>query len=125
EDRPVLSRNLGHALAVVRTLAQLERQGIVFDVVHASNWDSEAAAAIRSRIYPTVLMLVSPLARVMITEQWEATDDLRACVLLDRWQIERADTVCVPSHGVLDDYRRLMAIEPEAIHRLRHVPLGI
>lgn len=124
-ERPVLNKNLSYAAAVVRKLADLYGQGVEFDVVHASNWDCEAAALIRAQVYPTVLMLVSPLAQVVVTENWRLDDDLRACIALDRWQIAHADTVCVPSDGVLSSYRTLMNVGPESIARLRKVPLGI
>jgi glycogen synthase len=124
-DRPVLNKNLSYSLAVVRKLADLHAQGIVFDVVHASNWDAEAAALIRAQIYPTVLMLVSPLAQVVLTENWQPNDDLRLSVALDRWQIEHADTICIPSEGVLSSYQSLMGVDPQAIERLRLASLGI
>jgi hypothetical protein len=101
EDRPVLSRNSGHALAVVRTLTQLERQGIVFDVVHASNWDRTGGRLIRSRIYRRSDARSPRWPRVMITEQWEATDDLRACVMLDDGRSSER-TRLRSARGVLD-----------------------
>ncbi|HEU5099278.1 MAG TPA: glycosyltransferase [Roseiflexaceae bacterium] len=125
DNRPVLNKNLSYGLAVARQLARLRGQGIVFDVVHASNWDAEAAALIRARLYPTVLMLVSPLAQVITAEGWPVDDDLRACVGLDRWQIEHADMICVPSEGVLGSYQKLMGITPESLPNLRIAPLGI
>lgn len=124
-DRPILAKNLGYSISVVRKLAELYRHGVEFDVVHASNWDAEAAALIRSQLYPTVLMLVSPLAQVIQTEGWQPNDDLAACVALDRWQIEHADTVCIPSQGVLESYETLMHIEAAGIAKLHHIPLGI
>jgi glycosyltransferase involved in cell wall biosynthesis/GT2 family glycosyltransferase len=123
--RPVLEKNLAYSLAVARRLLELRKQGVVFDVVHASNWDAEALAVIRSRMCPVVLMLVSSLAQVIKTEGWEWNDDLRACVALDRWQIDHADTVCVPSQGVLDSYRELMGIDPAGLSHLVRTPLGI
>jgi glycosyltransferase involved in cell wall biosynthesis/GT2 family glycosyltransferase len=123
--RPVLERNLRYALAVLRRMAELHAHGLSFDVVHASNWNAEAAAVIRAGVYPTVLMLVSPLAQVIATEHWEASDDLRACVGLDAWQIGAADAVCAPSEGVLTSYRALMEITGEVLARVRTVPLGI
>ena len=77
-----------------------------------TEWRERMKKYNQDRLYPTVLMLVSPLARVIITEQWQRTRDMRACLLLDRWQIEDADTVCVPSAGVLGDYERLMGLDP-------------
>jgi glycosyltransferase involved in cell wall biosynthesis len=65
------------------------------------------------------------LAQVIQTERWEVNVDLRASVALDRWQIEHADTVTVPSEGVLGGYHELMGVESEAIRRLRRVALGI
>lgn len=124
-DSPVLNKNAGYALAVVKKLAELYSEGVEFDVVHASNWDGEASALIRAQLYPTALMLVSPLAQVIATEQWQLTDDLRRCVALDRWQIEHADTVCVPSEGVLTSYRELMGLDTAALAQLRSAPLGI
>lgn len=124
-QRPVLEKNLAYSLAIARRLMELRDQGVVFDVVHASNWDAEAVAVIRSRMYPVVLMLVSSLAQVIKTEGWAWNDDLRACVALDRWQIEHADTVCVPSQGVLDSYRELMGIDPVRLSHLVRTPLGI
>lgn len=125
DPQPVLAKNLAYSAAVVRRLRQLHEQGIELDVVHASNWDAEAAALIRAQLYPVALMLVSPLAQVIQTEQWAADDDLRACITLDRWQIEQADAVCVPSQGVLSSYRRLMGVEPERLRRLTTTTLGI
>lgn len=122
---PTLNRNMIYSLAVLQKLALLYRQGIVFDIVHASNWDGEAVALIRAGVYPTVLMLVSPLAQVIQTEQWQVTADLQACMAIDRWQIEHADTISVPSEGVLGSYRTLMQIVPEQLTSLRYAPLGI
>lgn len=124
-ERPVLEKNLAYSLAVARRLLELRDQGVTFDVVHASNWDAEAVAVIRTRMYPTVLMLVSSLMQVVKTEGWEWNDDIRACVALDRWQIEHADTVCIPSQGVLDSYRELMGIDPARLSHLVRTPLGI
>ena len=124
-NQPILNKNLKYSLAIVDTLAKLYEEGCSFDIVHASNWDCEAAALIRARVYPTVLMLVSPLAQVIQTENWQPNEDLRASVALDRWQIEQADTVCVPSDGVLGSYRSLMGITPENIQHLHTVALGI
>lgn len=125
DGRPILAKNLAYGAAVVRRLQQLFAEGVEFDVVHASNWDAEGAALIRAQLYPTALMLVSPLAQVIQTEQWAISDDLRACVALDRWQIEHADLVCVPSEGVLDSYRKLMGVAPGTLPHLRRSPLGI
>lgn len=124
-DRPVLEKNLAYSLAVVQRLHELREQGVVFDVVHASNWNAEAVALIRSGMYPVALMLVSSLAQIIRTEGWEWNGDLRACVALDRWQIEHAATVCVPSHGVLDSYRTYMGLDVAALPNLVCAPLGI
>lgn len=123
--RPVLERNLRYALAVQRRIEELRAQGVAFDVVHASNWDAEAAAVIRAGACPTVLMLVSPLAQVIQSERWEASDDLRACVALDAWQIASAAAVCAPSAGVLATYRDRMGLGDDVLGRVRITPLGI
>jgi glycosyltransferase involved in cell wall biosynthesis/GT2 family glycosyltransferase len=123
--RPVVQRNLAYALAVVEKLKELEASDFHFDVVHASNWDAEAAALIRAQLYPTVLLLVSPLAQVILSERWPLSDDLRAAVALDRWQILHADTVCSPSQGLLHSYQHLMALPPHLLPHLHLTPLGI
>lgn len=124
-DRPVLEKNLAYSLAIVQRLQELHEQGVVFDVVHASNWNAEAVALIRSGMYPVVLMLVTSLAQIIQTEGWEQNDDLRACVALDRWQIEHATTVCVPSQGVIDSYRTFMGLDVATLPNLVRTPLGI
>jgi glycosyltransferase involved in cell wall biosynthesis len=124
-QRPVLNKNLSYALAVERKLRDLYSHDVEFDVVHASNWDAEAAAIIRERVYPTALMLVTPLAQVIQTEKWPLNDDFRACIALDGWQIKHADVVCVPSSGVLKSYQTLMELDPEKIENLQIAPLGI
>jgi glycogen synthase len=124
-SRPILNKNLTYALAVERKLADLYAQGVEFDVVHASNWDAEAVALIRERVYPTALMLVTPLAQVIQTEKWSLSDDLEACVALDRWQIEHADVICVPSRGVLKSYQSLMGMALEQFRNLQVTSLGI
>jgi hypothetical protein len=121
---PVLERNLRYSLALLRRLAALHQQ-VPFDIVHASNWDAEAAAVIRAGVLPTVLMLVSPLAQVIDTEHWPLTDDLRACVMLDAWQIANATAVCAPSSGVLSAYRTLMDLSEATLARVQLAPLGI
>ena len=125
EPRPILKKNLAFSIAVEKKLAELYSQGIEFDVVHASNWDAEPVALIREQIYPLALMLVTPLAQVIQTEKWEVNNDLSACITLDRWQIEHADVVCVPSKGVLKSYLSLMDIHPEQLSSLEITPLGI
>lgn len=124
-ERPVLNKNLAYSVAVARRLAELHAEGTSFDIIHASNWDLEALALIRAGVYPVALMLVSPLAQIIHTEGWKVNDDLRASVAMDRWQIEHADAVCVPSDGVLSTYRSLMGIAPERLPSLHRTPLGI
>jgi glycogen synthase len=125
EQYPILAKNIAYASAIVRKFSELHAQGIEFDVVHASNWDVEAVALIRAQIYPVALMLVSPLAQIIRTENWTLNDDLRMCIALDRWQIEQASTVCIPSQGVLKSYQTLMGVQPESIGHLHLIPLGI
>ena len=121
----VLDKNLAYSRAAVRKLAALHADGIALDVVHATNWDCEAAALIRAGIYPTVLMLVTPLAQVIASEGWEEDDDLRRSVEMDAWQIDNADAVCAPSNGVLDAYRSRMGLAPNSLAAVSVVPLGI
>lgn len=125
DSRPILKKNLAFSIAVEKKLAALYSQGVEFDVVHASNWDAEPVALIREQIYPLALMLVTPLAQVIQTEKWDVNNDLKACIDLDRWQIEHADVVCVPSKGVLKSYQSLMDIHPEQLSSLEITPLGI
>ena len=124
-ELPVTNKNCAYALAVGRKLVELMQQDTVFDVVHASNWDLEGLALPLLRIYPYVLMLVSPLAQVIETEGWQLNADLRLGVALDRWQIEQADSVCCPSWGVLESYRSKMGIDFEHLPCVQRVQLGI
>lgn len=124
-DFPVLNKNLSHSLALADALGEMYLNGVEFDVVHASNWDEEAIAFIRGGQYPVVLMLVTPLTQVIIAEGWEFNEDLRACAALDKWQIEHADAICVPSEGVLSSYEESMGLRQDLIPYLRTVPLGI
>ncbi len=123
--KEILNKNLAYALAVEKKLVDLYVQGVEFDVVHASNWDAEAIAVIREGLYPVSLMLVTPLAQVVQTEKWQSTEDLDACITMDRWQIEHADVVCIPSMGVLQSYQNLMKIEPDKLSNVHTTPLGI
>ncbi|MBK9206863.1 MAG: glycosyltransferase family 4 protein [Anaerolineales bacterium] len=70
-------------------------------------------------------MLVTPLSQIIQTEKWDTNNDLKSCVALDRWQIENADVVCVPSKGVLKSYESLMDIHSDDFSRLEITPLGI
>lgn len=124
-DRPIEAKNLKYSSAVYKKIMELKNRGIEFDVVHASNWDCEAVHLIRSKLCPTVLMLVTPLAQVAITERWSVNADIKAYVALDRWQILNADTVCAPSKGVMKSYRELMEIKDNEIPHLEITPLGI
>jgi hypothetical protein len=124
-ERPIVEKNIAYSRAVVRKLQALYAQGVEFDVVHATNWDHEALALIRARLYPVALMLVTPLAQAITANGWNVTDDLRLCVELDRWQIEQADVVCAPSRGILDSYRSSMDLSAEVCHRTEITPLGI
>ncbi len=123
--RPILRKNLAYSAAVARRVQEADLDGAGFDVIHASNWDAEPLGLIRAGRYPTVLMLVTPLAQVIQAEQWELNDDLRACVGLDGWQIRHADAVCTPSNGVWTSYEQLMGIRPDTVPRRHVVPLGI
>jgi glycosyltransferase involved in cell wall biosynthesis/GT2 family glycosyltransferase len=124
-DLPITGKNLRYALAVAHRLRELDAAGEEIDVVHATNWDGEGAAVIRAGVYPTALTLVSPLAQVIQSERWTIDRDLRGALSFDHWQILAADTVAVPSEGVLKSYRELMDVRPEQIARLRVAPLGI
>lgn len=124
KDKPVTKKNITYSLAIEKRIRELYYKGIEFDVIHASNWDLEALSLIRSRIFPVCLMLVTPLAQVVKTENWELNSDLMACIELDRYQIQNAEAVCVPSNGVLKSYRELMNINPDDL-QLYLTPLGI
>ncbi|HEV7734853.1 MAG TPA: glycosyltransferase [Candidatus Binatia bacterium] len=123
---PILTTNARYAVAVARRIAALQAEGLAFDVVHASNWNAPGVAVLRAGLAPLVLMLVTPLSQIMQVQHWEPNDDLRRSLELDRWQIEHADAVCVPSWGVLSTYRDTMGLDLEpqraTIHR---TPLGI
>ncbi|MBK8822559.1 MAG: hypothetical protein IPN58_08085 [Anaerolineales bacterium] len=74
---PNVNGALNYALAVEKKVVELFKQGIEFDVVHASNWNEEAVAIIRENIYPTALMLVTPLSQIIQTEKWDTNNDLQ------------------------------------------------
>lgn len=124
-SKPILSKNLNHALAVLYRLEELHSEGVVFDVVHAANWDAEASALIRANVYPMTLMLVTPLAKTIESEGWEVNEDLKACMALDQWQIRSAHTVCVPSEGVKASYISSVGIDKALLDRAQLVGLGI
>lgn len=125
DDKPVMKKNITYSLAVEKRFRDLYyNEGIEFDVIHSTNWDLEALALIRSRIYPVCLMLVTPLAQVVKTENWKLNSDFRACIELDRYQIQNAEVVCVPSKGVLGSYKELMNIDTNEL-QLFITPLGI
>jgi glycosyltransferase involved in cell wall biosynthesis len=123
-EMPILGKNSAYSLAVLDKLIELYNKDVVFDIVHFSNWDAEALATINARIYPTVMMLVSPLTQVIQSEGWHFNEDLQACVAIDRWQIMNADSVCSPSHGVLSTYTD-MGIDVDRLRRLHVLSLGI
>jgi glycosyltransferase involved in cell wall biosynthesis/GT2 family glycosyltransferase len=123
-DLPILGKNAAYSLAILDRLIELYNAGVMFDVVHFSNWDAEGLATINARIYPTVMMLVSPLTQVVRSEGWQMNDDLRACVEIDRWQIVNADMVCTPSNGVRRTYRE-MGIDVDRLPRQGILSLGL
>lgn len=125
KDRPVLSRTAAYGLAVASKLQALYAQGVEFDVVHATNWDAEAAGLIRASVYPVILFLVTPLTQAIKTNQWVFTEDLRACLTLDYWQIARADEVCAPTQGIMTVYEAQMGLSAEVLAGIHRVPLGI
>lgn len=123
---PILTTNTRYAVAIARRIAALRSEGLVFDAVHASNWNACGAAILRSELAPLVLMLVTPLSQIIQVQHWEVNDDLQRSVELDRWQIEHADAICVPSWGVLSTYRDTMDVDLESRRASMHrTPLGI
>ncbi|MDD5367993.1 MAG: glycosyltransferase family 4 protein [Anaerolineaceae bacterium] len=124
-EKPVLNKNLKHSLAILEKMKELYAAGLEFDVVHATNWDLEGLALQRARVYPMALMLVTPLAENIVVSDWVLNEDLKDCVKLDRWQIENADQICMPSRGIGQSYLDLMDIPEALIRQGRVVPLGI
>ncbi len=124
-DRPVLNKNTTYSLAVLRRMKDLAESGIVFDVVHANNWDAESAAVIRKGKWPVVLQLVTSLAQDVIEQQWDWNSDMRLSIALDHWQITHANAVCSPTRGVQDSYRMLMGIPDSICRGIAILPLGI
>jgi glycogen synthase len=119
---PVLSGNLAYAQGVLDFVRSRTGEDS-FDVIHASSWGLEGlGVALWGRV-PLVLLLVTPLERVMEAEGWKRTEDLAANIVLDQWVVEHAARVCAPSNGVLQTYQaRGVASAPPAVHV---VPLGI
>jgi len=124
-SHPVCSTNARFAVAAARRIAALQREGIAFDVVHASNWNACGLGVLCARLAPLVLMLVTPLSEIMGGHGWEPTDDLRHAVALDRWQVENADAVCCPSWGVLDVYEETMGLSLRGRPTMYRTPLGV
>jgi glycosyltransferase involved in cell wall biosynthesis len=119
---PLLEQNLTYADAVLARIEQCGRDGAPFDVVHASNWGNEALGIAQRDAVPLVLMLVTPLERVIAAEGWSLTQDLSANIELDQWIIEHATRVCGPSAGVLGSYEDRAHWTGRPVHP---VPLGI
>jgi glycogen(starch) synthase len=119
---PLLEQNLAYADAVLARLEACAREGLAFDVVHASNWGIEALGVAQRGRLPLVLMLVTPIERVIAAEGWTLTQDLSANIELDQWIIEHATRVCGPSAGVLGSYQDRASWGARPIHP---VPLGI
>jgi glycosyltransferase involved in cell wall biosynthesis/GT2 family glycosyltransferase len=124
-DRPMVNQITAYAAAVSHKLRSLECEGVTIDVVHATNWNLCGLGLALSGFHPFVLMLVTPLAEIIETQGWPLDDGLRTYLALDRWQIEHADTICVPSWGVLDVYREKMGFAREALPSLHRTPLGV
>ena len=119
---PVLASNLGYAESVFARYRQLVADEGPFDVVHATNWGIDALGLAQRDTAPLVVMLVTPLERVISAEGWDVSLDLAANIHLDQWLVERATRVCAPSSGVRASYLARAGWDGRIIHR---VPLGI
>jgi len=122
---PVENHNLCYGMAVQQRVTDLLKAGVSIDVVHATNWDAEALAVIKTGRIPVVLTLVTSLASDIQEMQWDYDEEKRACITMDYWQIEHAHQLCAPSKGVLESYHTLMGVPEKTLADVSIVPLGI
>lgn len=118
-------RRIAYSDAIVLKLGQLEQIYGRFDIVHATHLDAEAWGVITAHQFPVLLMLVSSLTQTAQAEQWDINDDLATCMQIEKWQVMRADGVCVASIPLLAYYETLLGVKTEAWGLMQPINLGV
>jgi len=120
-ENPITSDILDHSAAVcARVLEIAARYGV--DIVETSSWDCEGLVTILDSRIPVVVRLVTPLVKVMETQRWSETPDLKLACDLERQTLLRAAGVIFSTNSMRKLVGDCFAIEPA---RSASIPFGL
>lgn len=117
----VTRRNLEYAEGVRRVAgAVAARWGL--DLIESPSWDSEGILLALEDRLPLVTRVHSPLFKVMQSQNWPETDDLRLSIELEGLLLKRSCGVVGSTRGILDLFDRHYGLR---LDRTARIPLGL
>jgi glycosyltransferase involved in cell wall biosynthesis/GT2 family glycosyltransferase len=120
-DHPVTSGILDHSAAVCAKVLEIAaRYGV--DIVESSSWDSEGLVSVLDQRIPVVVRVVTPLRKVIETQCWTETEDLRLASDLEGEMLGRAAAVIFSTHSMRELLQEEFGIQPTQSAR---IPFGM
>ena len=117
----VTRRNLEYAEGALRAVcAVAAKWGL--DLIESPSWDFEGILLALDNRLPVVTRVHSPLFKVMQTQNWPETDDLRLSVDLEGLMLARSCGVVGSTRGILDFFDRRYRLRMD---RTSRIPLGL
>lgn len=97
---PTAATNLEYSNAIHKTILDIDaRWGV--DIVESPNWDVEGIVPALDHRLPVVVRVHSPMFKVMETQGWEQTEDLRLCAEMEGTLIRHACAVTGSTRAIL------------------------
>ncbi|MDQ6706078.1 MAG: glycosyltransferase [Acidobacteriota bacterium] len=108
---PSAARNLDYSRgAWSKVLDIAARWGL--DILESPSWDAEGlVAAIENRL-PVVIRLVSPMFKIMETQEWTPTPDLELCCELEALAVRRAAGVVGSTRAIFSSVTQRYQVQP-------------
>jgi glycosyltransferase involved in cell wall biosynthesis/GT2 family glycosyltransferase len=120
-DLPTVAKNLEYANGVRKKVEEIAAtQGL--DLVESPSWDAEGLLLAMEPSVPIVVRWHSPLFKVMETQTWFATPDLKMCCELERLLGKYAQAVSGSTVGILEAIESRYELDRE---RTALIPLGL
>lgn len=107
-DYPVTMNNVQYSICVYEKLMQLiDRYHI--DIVESALWDFEGAvpASLLKQKVPVIVRLQSPMLKVVETQQWKLTEDLKLFADFESSFMRDADRVIAISDHIIETIKEL------------------
>lgn len=124
-DYPATNNNLRYSYAASQKISELSRKYSI-DIIESVLWDFEGAVSAEkfSDAIPVIIRLQTPLLKVVETQNWQLTDDLKVFSSFEKRMMEHAYGIIPISDHIVETISELYDVDFDRMN-VKKVYLGI